>query len=48
MIFGFIARRAGDGDALLLAAGKIGRVDIGFVRYADAIQKLGWRFSPRR
>ena len=37
---GLHRQRAGDGDALLLAAGEIGRIDVGFVGNADAFQQL--------
>ena len=45
--FGFKRQRAGDGDALLLAAGKLARIGIGLVRQADAGEQLARQRSRR-
>ena len=41
-------QRAGDGDALLLAAGELGRVLVGLVGDADPVEQLAGRASRPR
>ena len=43
--FGSQGERAGDGDALLLAAGELPRVGVGLVREPDPLEQ---RLAPRR
>ena len=49
--FRFHRQRAGDGDALLLAAREIGRIGVGFVGNADPLQEFAgdlFRLAPCR